>query len=579
MKLWGYYAFHTFINSIKKMFRSTFIIIMAVSIGIGLIVGVSAGVITSVLIDEGEDSTEIEYNTEEGFFDEEGNFYYHEEAYLDENGEVVFYEELDIEMTEEEFAQLMLVVEAGIAVLVLVLLFFGAYSGMKKGSDIFTMADVNFLFTAPIKPQSVLLFRLTFQMLATVAGSIYLLFQIPNLVLNAGVPLEICLIGFLALIIVFIFQKLVSVGMYTITATYPNVKRYVLPGMLGIVTVLALATGGVFVSTGQDVWKTLELTWASHWSRWVPVIGWTKALVMNAAEGKTLLAVLQFVLLILAMVALVYFIWHMKADFYEDAMAGAQQREDLLIAAAENRKPVSVNEEKDKKKDRRKVKEEQSLKGQGAMVFFTKELLCRKRLARFGIVTGTMSWYFTIAAACALANMYLFESDSFNVAGFIIMAVLFFRNYGNPIAQETSMNWLFLVPESPYKKVFFAMLAGTYATFADLLPGMILFTVVCGTNPLEMVLWMMVLVTMDFMLSGVGMILEALFPADAMNTVKASLQLMLKFFVILFIVIAIVIGVVINGIVLGLIINLIMNIIFGAVAFIIYPSMLHDGIA
>ena len=94
-----------------------------------------------------------------------------------------------------------------------------------------------------------------------------------------------------------------------------------------------------------------------------------------------------------------------------------------------------------------------------------------------------------------------------------------------------------------------------------------------------MIFWMAVLITMDFMLSGVGMVLEALFPADAMNQVKASLQLMLKFFMILFIVVAIVVGVLLNGIVLGLIFNLIMNIILGAAAFIIYPSLLHDGIA
>lgn len=580
MRLWGYYAFHTFINSIKKMFRSTFVIIMAVSIAIGLIFGGSIGLIAAVVLEDGEGSTEIEteYDTEEGFYDDEGNFYYHDEAYLDENGEVVYYDD-EIEMTEEEYGQLLLIVEAVAAVIVLLILCFGAYSGMKNGSDIFTMADVNFLFTAPMKPQSVLLFRLTFQMLATVFGSIYLLFQIPNLVVNAGVPLAVCLIGFLVLIITFIFQKLFSVGVYTITATNPKRKKFVVPTILGIVLILVAITGVVFMSTNQDPWKTLELTLSSRWSRFIPIVGWLKAMLMSAVEGNVVMLILQLILLILCMGALVYLIWHMKADFYEDAMAGAQQREDMLIAAAENRKPVSVSDEKGKKKDRRKVKEEQTIRGDGAQVFFTKEVLCRKRLARFGFVTTTMMWYLAIAAGGALLNVKVFETNSFNITGFIIMVVLFFRNYGNPIAQETSMNWLFLVPESAYKKVFFAMAAGSYATCIDMLPGMLIFTIVCGTNPLEMLLWLAVLVTMDFMLSGVGMVLEALFPADAMNQIKASLQLMLKFFMILFIVGAIIIGVLINGIVLGLILNLIMNIVFGIVTFIIYPSMLHNGIS
>ena len=96
--------------------------------------------------------------------------------------------------------------------------------------------------------------------------------------------------------------------------------------------------------------------------------------------------------------------------------------------------------------------------------------------------------------------------------------------------------------------------------------------------PLEFLLWMAVLVTMDFMLSGVGMVLEVLFPADAMNQVKASLQLMLKFFMILVIVVVVLVGILLNGVLLGLLFLLIMNLIIGAITFILYPSCLHNGI-
>ena len=179
----------------------------------------------------------------------------------------------------------------------------------------------------------------------------------------------------------------------------------------------------------------------------------------------------------------------------------------------------------------------------------------------------------------AFLNTKVLEISDFTITGVILMAVLFFRNYGNPIAQETSMNWLFLVPESPYKKVFFAMMAGSYASAMDLLPGMVISMLVMELNPVTMLLWFAVLVTMDFMLSGVGLLLEALFPASAMEMVKASIQMMLKFVVIIFIVVAIVIGVMLGGFEMGLIMTLILNVILGGVSFMIYPSMLHGGIA
>lgn len=615
MRLWTYYAFHTFVNSIKKMFRSTFVIVFVAIILICLILGFSGGVLIGVLeeneLSEEELSKEPEYTQHYGdeaygYFDQDGTFIYYEEAYelglggYDENGDFIFYEDAYEqglgyydengafifyyeEFTEQDMKVLMIVVEAGVAALVLFLLLSAVYSGTKKGSDIFIMADVNFLFTAPIKPQSVLLFRLTFQMLATFAGMFYLLFQIPNLVINLELSLSTCLLCLLAFVLVAVFQKLVSVGTYTYTASHPNILKYVRPCIYGIVIFIVSAMGITFLATGKDWIQMLELTLASKWSRFFPMVGWSKALVIYAIEGNRKLSIIYGVMQLLGIAVVTYIIWHIKADFYEDAMAGAQAREDLLVAAAENRSGIAINKDEKKKKDKPKVKEGKItiFKQNGAGVFLEKEVLCRKRLAKFGFVTNTMITYFGILAGLSCIFMYLLEMNksSFMIVGFITMLVLFFRNYGNPIAQETSMNWLFLVPENAYKKVFFAMMAGTYATILDLFPGFLVAMLVMELDITTVLLWFSVLVTMDFMLSGVGMVLEALFPASAMDTVKSAIQLVLKFVVLLFIVVAIIIGVVISGLELGLILNLIMNIVVGAVAFVIYPSMLHNGVA
>ncbi len=612
LRTWGYYAFHTFWNSIRKMFRSKIMVVLAVVFLISALFGGAIGVLVATLEDEfAEGDTELptdregygdpEYGmfnesgeflfyedlVEEGLggYDEDGNFIYYEDAfnqglgYYDEYGDFIFYYE---EITDEELMLIFKWVEAGVVILVFVLLFTGAYSGMKKGSDIFTMADVNFLFTAPIKPQSVLLFRLTFQMLAVFAGSIYLLFQIPNLVINAGIPLEVCLIFFLAFVLVTIYQKLFSVGMYTYTATHEKARKLALPVIIAICAVLLGAIGLVFVSTGMDVEKTLDLTLASEWSRIIPIVGWSKAIVIYAVEEKYWLVLFYVLLSIAGMVGLVALIWRMEADFYEDAMTGAQAREDILLAAQENRKAVEINTDGKKKKDKRQVKDMQLAlfeKSKGAVVFFAKELIVRKRLAKFGLITNTMIWYFVISAGLSVLFTNVLDFKEFAVIGFITMFVMFFRNYGNPIASETSMNWLFLVPESPYKKVFFAMMAGSYSAFLDLLPGFMVAMLLMEVNPFEILLWYVVLLTMDFMLSAVGMLLEALFPATAMDTVKASLQLMLKFVVIIFIVIGFVIGLMLGGITAGLFGILLVNLVLGAVSFIIYPSMLHGGIA
>lgn len=574
MKLWGYYALHTFWNSIKKMFRSS---VVAVIIGILFVFGIFGfvgDVVGTLLEDElGENSSTEE--VQEGYGDPEYGYY-------DESGEFIFYDEelTEEELTEEDLAYIMMVVETIAAIVVLIILVFGARSGMKQGSDIFLMADVNFLFTAPVKPQSVLLFRLTFQMLAIFVGTIYILFQIPNLVINLHLSVETCFIIYFSLILALIVQKVVSVGVYTYTATHERVKKFVTPVAIGLGIVLVAATVLVYYMTG-DVWMSLEYTWASTWSRYIPIIGWIKAIVFHALNGNVLATGAYFVLTLIGIAGLTYLVWQMKADFYEDAMTGAQAREDMLLAASENRKSVEVSTGAGKKRDRRKAGDELSTildKTKGAQVFLAKELLVRRRLATFGVVTSTMLWYFTISTGLSILSAFVFEMQNFALIGFILMLVLFFRNYGNPIAQETAMNWLFLVPESPYKKVFYSMAAGTCATTLDLLPAMVVATILLELNPAVVLLWYVALISMDFMLSGVGLILEALFPASALEVVKSMLQMVLKFAIIIFIVVSIVIGVVLGSVELGLVLNLIMNIVIGTLAFIIYPSMLHDGI-
>jgi hypothetical protein len=452
---------------------------------------------------------------------------------------------------------------------------------MKQGSDIFMMADVNFLFTAPIKPQSVLLFRLTFQMLTVFAGTLYLLFQIPNLVINLNLSLGACFVIYFSLILALIVQKVVSVGMYTYTATNENVKKFVTPVAIGMGIGFVAATVLVYYITG-DVWTTLEYTWASTWSRYIPIVGWIKAIIFHGISGNEFVTGVYFVLTLIGIVGLTYLVWHMKADFYEDAMAGAQAREDLLLAAKENRKAVEVNTDAGKKKDKRKAGSEVAPildKANGVQVFLAKELLVRSRLAKFGVVTTTMLWYFAIGTGLSLLNAFVFEIQNFALIGFVFMIVLFFRNYGNPIAQETTMNWLFLVPENPYKKVFYSMAAGTCATILDLLPAVLVATIMMKLNPVIVLLWYVVLITMDFMLSGVGLLLEAIFPASALDVVKSMLQMVLKFAIILFIVVAILIGLAMGSLELGLVINLVMNIIMGVATFLIYPNMLHEGIS
>ena len=557
MRLWGYYALHTFINTIKKIFKSKVMIVILCSFLIGGVAGGSVGFISSLVEDQArtESSVSKDDKTNDPAQMEEDFMTVHADAIRES-------------------------IPAATMILLLVVVLWGIYGGSKKGSDFFLMADANILFAAPLKAQTVLMFRLSFQMLALLFFTFYLIFQVPSMKLILGLDNFAIVAIFLAWGMLLFMSKLMSVFTYTLTATYEHLKKYVVPFVFAVGLLVVAATGAVYISTGNDYMATLCLTYGADWSNYIPVFGWYKAMVMNAINGHVFASLGYMALNLVFLIALVWGIWHIKADFYEDALAGAQKRDDMTKAALEGR-----NINKDKKQSAKrtqklehKVRKSYELKGWGASVFLHKSILNRRRFSKFGFVTNTLLLYLAIGGLGAAFMAYKTDLREISVVGLIMALTLFFRNFGNPIEIESSHNWLFLVPEDPYKKVLYAILAGSVDCVLDLLPGIVVATVILRSNPLMALLWLATLVSMDFMFSCFGLLLQAILPSSAMDVVKSMLQMMLRAFIIVVIAIAFAIGTVLQGLALGAVFCMFTSLAVGTICFIVYPSLLHRGI-
>ena len=148
---------------------------------------------------------------------------------------------------------------------------------------------------------------------------------------------------------------------------------------------------------------------------------------------------------------------------------------------------------------------------------------------------------------------------------------------GNPIAQETARNWLFLVPENPYKKVFFGVLAGTSLCAMDLLPALVVSALLLHEKPGIMLLWYLTYLVADFMFSEVGLLLEALVPASAMDMVKSMIQILLRCIILVIVAVFLAIGYFFGGIAGALVFTCAASAGIGGAISLIYPWMLHQG--
>ena len=318
MRLILYYMTHTLKNQIKKLFRTWVAVFLLVCMLVGVLFGVGAAVIASLV---------------------EGN------AGEDSGTEEVVPPEEEPEPLPPETVRS--VVELAVGGIVLVILVFSVLTADKSGSSIFLMADVNLLFPAPMKPQAVLLFRLVMQAASSLLLTIYLVFQIPNLIMNLGLGVGAALSMLGAWFFALVYSKLISVLLYTLCASHPALKKRLRPALFAVLAVIA---GAYLVTASQaegGYFAAAVRLFNAPAGWYIPIWGWLKALVMAGFDGAALPAALFAVALLAGAVALIVIIQHIPADFYEDAMARSAETAELQQAAAEGNAALRA-----RKKDR-----------------------------------------------------------------------------------------------------------------------------------------------------------------------------------------------------------------------------------
>jgi len=543
MRVLPYYIVHTVINSIKKLFKTWVAIFIAICLGLGLVGGIIGVVVGTVV----EDSS------------------------IDSSAEEIIEEEDEIpEMTPEETAEMQSFITGGIALLTFIVILFSIYGGDKSGAKIFTMPDVNFLFASPMKPQSILMFRMILQMGVAIASSIYLLFQLPNLTMNVGLSIKTCLTVFLGYGILLYLSRLASVFTYTVTATHETLRKFIRPFVIGILMLLSVGYLAVVHLGKMDYFEAVLYICSFRYMKYIPVFGWLSGLIMSTVNGTLAEFFIFLVLIVAAIIGLTALIWQIKADFYEDAFSGASEMQETLEAAQKG-------ETKKRKKDRsEKLMRNGEFKGQGAYMFLSKTVYNRRRFSKLGIFSGTALTYSLITLAFCSSLAFLVDFKSILPIGFIMLVCIFFRNLGNPLADEMNRSYIFTVPESPFRKLFYSIAGGLYETVCDLVPVFLIAAVSVPEETANLVLWFILWVSLDAFCSSVGLFTELAIPSAVVPSIKAMFGVFIRMFAIVPGLIMVIISAAAN-MPLFIILTILLNLAVATVLISISQFFLHAG--
>ena len=390
------------------------------------------------------------------------------------------------------------IIEGAVFMIVILVVGISFATGAKSGASFFSMADVNFLFPSPHKPQAVLAFKMIAQVGVALLGSFFLLYQYPNLVGDGMFTPLAFIVCFFVYVGLAIMNNVISLASYLLFYNHPKIRPMVskivlIVGALPIVIFLLLA----FVFK-IGIYKSLTLVCTSIGTRVIPYIGWMKTCFTMVIREDFLLALAFFAATVIFCVLLLKWIFSKEVDFYEDSLDFAMVQQQTLERMKDKKKGVTntslrSKESIEKKSDKIRNKMISFDRSPGAKAFFKKNLGNRMRQSRLkGLLAG--SFMFNLITAGILYYTYTktvgqaedipkgFEAIFVLVVALVFAFILYFRARTNPLQLDMNVNFIYMVPETMTSILLWSYAEYILEGLVDLLPVAVVLYLVSGNN-------------------------------------------------------------------------------------------------
>lgn len=545
MKLFAYYAIHSFVNTIKKLFKTWLIIII-----IAMVFGAAVGVIASAAASKSGNAEEVTVEeVSETVEEENGNF-------LTERG-------IETPVFVDFIISLVF-----IALLVMNVL------GASKSGKMFKPGDVIMLFASPLKPQSVLLFRLMGTIGLSLILSLYMLFQIPNFVINLHMTVWSVIVLVIAYAFTLIQGTLFQVTFYTLSSRDGKKAGDYNRLVLIVLGVIALSFAIYVSGTGVDLLTGGVNFFAGKKTFFVPFWGWTRAMCYYAICGDNVNSAIYMAVMLVATVVLIVVIWSIKCDFYEDAIEAAEKQAALLESARESTKGGVQARTKERKG---KVNRGGFAHGWGASVFFFKPLYNRFRFSKLKIFSITSIVYMAITALASWGFTQASLDNAFTYIACIIGGCVFYRTLGNPLEEDINKAFFVMVPEKAGKKLLYSIGAGLTITLMDIFIPIVGAAVYFKANPVHVLLWILFALSIDFFGTCTGAFIAVSVPGEAGKGAKLITQIIFLYFGLIPSAIMVVLGFVFSVLVIALLGGIALNAALGYLFYALMPRFLENG--
>ncbi len=401
------------------------------------------------------------------------------------------------------------------------LLFLGVavYGGTGKGAAFFSLSDVNLLFTAPLSSNRILLYGVCKQMGRTLLVSLYILFQSFNLRASFGLGAGGMTVIFLAYFLLIFFSQLLTAAIYSFTNGREKRKKMIRGAFLLLLFLLILFlalqvwlpnqelfVSGMTAEIGKNVVESIYSFFTLLPVQVFPVAGWICGMVEGFLSGQVLFGMLWILCLLAGAALIVIGITRWRADYYEDCLVNSENAYRMKQAMKGDKSAVAGMTPV-----KRRNKETASLPmkgGSGASAFFYRHLLeFRRRSAGVVISLSTFLYLAMGILAGLLADGPMGPFVLLAIVSYIQLFVLMQGKW----AQELARPFLYLVPDTPFRKLIFASLSTLLKPAVDGLLMFLAASLLSGTPVWQGLCFYLAYVSVHALLVAANILTERLF--------------------------------------------------------------------
>lgn len=393
-------------------------------------------------------------------------------------------------------------------------------AGIKSGGSFFKMQDVNLIFIAPFSKQKVLFYGLIQQMGTNIFIGFFLLFQYTILRSNFDINIWGLLLLFFSYTVVSFLGQCCGLFLYTFISDSDSKKFRA----KAIYTLLIIA---LVVYVGINVWArrdslvdALALFGDSIFVHVFPFAGWMGAFTSALFHGKLLTALLWLALSVASFFVFLAIVAKSDRDYYEDVISSAEAMQSAIASAKENTLPENAPKNV-------KVGVVGIGKGFGASVLFWKHMKEDKRSAKF-IVSPTSLIYVVMSIVFALFLRGAFEGTAMLSALVFSSYMLVFSLALGRFNRELCRPYIYLIPESPVKKMFYATLETLPTAIVESVLIFVPCAVLLKAGALECILCIICRVTFALLFTGGNIIIERLWSGSLSKVIGFLVYLLVN---------------------------------------------------